>query len=140
LCAIPNREGWGENYRSAENLGKLHYYRPSNGAGLTSLCGRRFEVNESSAVLGDVDETRDGLCGHCLTLLHREVIGPAVTICRLRKCEIRRTNSKPTLLSHLGSKMGLLWNEGAASFVYRACGSATLSGLALRSVVGLQLL
>ena len=33
LCAIPKREGWGENYRSAENLGKLHYYRPSNGAG-----------------------------------------------------------------------------------------------------------
>jgi hypothetical protein len=35
-------------------------------------------------------------------------------------CQVRRTNSKPTLLSHLGSEMGSLWNEGAASVAYRA--------------------
>jgi hypothetical protein len=35
-------------------------------------------------------------------------------------CVVRRTNPKPTTLSHLDSKMGSPWIEGAASVVYRA--------------------
>jgi len=44
------------------------------------------------------------------------------------------------LLSPLGAKMGSLWIEGAASVVYRAGGSAKLSGLqsVLRRVMQLE--
>jgi len=60
-----------------------HYYRPSNsGTALASLCGRRFELNQSCVVFSAVDETDDRLCRRCLALLHPETVSPSPSAAR----------------------------------------------------------
>ena len=89
IVCNPNREGWGQNYRSEDNVGKVHYYRPSNsGTALASLCGRRFELNQSSVVFSALDETDDRLCRRCLALLHPEKSAPSAARHKVGRLEV----------------------------------------------------